>query len=240
MKDRFASVATAAALWVLAALLLSHALLIFPGWSAIRRTVIGVVSWCTARISTSDVIAAAGALATLAAIVVALWIAVSDRRRQDQREMSRARLAAAGMAVRLASAREWVADASLHGMFHDLTIPESAAKLKSLVAMVADLKQPVFRPDSDALMALTALPNNCASRIARAYDVIEGVRQEAGAIPDGNVFEKTSPKNRLRYLDRWSGALSTADQLLRVALSECEAAAELGAPMPSGEELYGY
>ena len=239
MKDRFASVATAAALWVLAALLLAHALLVFPGWSAIRRTALGVASWGTARINTGDVIAGIGAIATLAAVVAALWIAVTDRRRQEKRELERARLAAAGMAVRLATTRDWVADTGLHAMFHDLTVPEPVAKLKSLVAMVDALKQPVFRPDNETLLALAALPNNCASRIARAYDQIEGVRQSAAAIPDGKVFERTTPKQRQLYLERWSGPLIAADQLLRVALSECEAAAEAGAPMPSGQELYG-
>lgn len=239
MKDRFASVATAAALWVLVALLLSHALLVFPGWGAISRTAQGVASWGAARISTGDVIAAIGALATLAAIVVALWIAVSDRRRQDKREMAGAHLAAAGMVVRLAVTREWVASASMGAMFHDLTIPEPAAKLKSLVSMLEALKHPVFRPSDETLLALTPLANNCASRIARAYDEIENVRNEAASIPDHRAFEGLSLLQHEGYLSSWGGALFVADQLLRVALNECESATELGAPMPSGQELYG-
>lgn len=179
------------------------------------------------------------AIGTFAAVAVALWLGISANRRTDREAQTRARLAAAGISARLSTTADRLSSLAATSEFLDLTIPERDAIHNALAEVRRGIKQEYFRPDDVALLALATLPNNCAHRIARAFDYIDRVRVQDAALGAALLIDSTSHTQREHMLNSWRADLRSADDLLKVALRECIAASALGAPMPSGEELYG-
>ncbi|MDP9908266.1 hypothetical protein J2W27_000359 [Variovorax boronicumulans] len=240
MREKIASIGTLIGLSVLSLLLLAHALLIFPGWAGVVGGTSALKQWLGSHeIKAADYIAIVSALATVGAVVLALWLARTDRRRISKEATERGQLAAASIAVRLQLTMDWISNAWIHGVFVDLEIPADAATLKAFARMVEQLRKPVFQPEAATLLNLTSLPGNCAHRIARAFDYVESVRWQVQQIPQGAILESTSAHQRKAMLESWCGALMTAENLLRVARAECDAATELGAPLPTAYEVHG-
>lgn len=180
------------------------------------------------------------ALGTFAAVAVALWLGIDASRKAKGEAQVRAKLAAASISARLAATSDAVGSLAATSVFLDLTIPVDAARHKALADIRREMNRASFRPDDATLLALTPLPNNCAHRIARAFDYIERVRLRAQALPSGSlVGNLTTPEQREHMFDSWNSDLRAAYDLLQVALRECVTASDLGAPMPSGQELHG-
>lgn len=242
MREKIASIGTFISLSVLTLLLLAHALLIFPGADAVGTAARGLVRWLrTYNVTVADGIALVSALATVGAVFVALWLARSDRRRTAKESMSRAQLAAAGIATGLTTTLAWVSEAWAHTIFLDTKVSQMDGVLKGVSRTAMALRRPVFPPSGDTLIELTPLPNNCAHRIARAYGDIEALQKHADRVPVEliKIFEKTTPHEREALLEGWRGSLGNARDLLLVALAECNAATELGAPIPTAYEMHG-
>lgn len=240
MREKIASIGTLIGLSVLTLLFLAHALLIVPGWAALSGAASALKQWLVSHdIKAADYIAIVSALATVGAVVLALWLARTDRRRIAKESAVRGQLAAASIAARLTLTLDWVGRAWIPGVFLDRELPHEAAILKAMGRMAEQIRKPVFQPDPATLLHLTSLPNNCAHRIARAFDYIESVRWQVNQIPVGQIVESTSSGQRQMMLMSWHLSLSSAQTLLRVALAECNAATELGAPMPTAYEIHG-
>lgn len=240
MREKIGSIGTLIGVSSLVLLLLLHALLIFPGGAALGKVAKSLQHWLTSHeIKTADYIAVVSALATAGAVILALWLARTDRRRIDQQSTAQGQLAAASIGVRLGQTLDWIAHAWIHGVFLDREIPANDAVLKAFARMAEQLRKPVFQPDAATLLNLTSLPNSCAHRIARAFDYIESIRWEVQQIPSGQILETTSPDYRRAMIQSWCSDLMTAQDLLRVARAECVAATELGAPLPTSYEVHG-
>lgn len=181
----------------------------------------------------------ASAVGTVAATVVALWLGLSARRNSRDEELRRARLCAALISVRLSATHEAIRAVALAAIFKDLTISDEAATIKGLQSICAAVLGNFYIPSHKELVELVPLENNCAHRIARASDYLEKVRGDANHVQQGGMFfEQFSLEGREKLLHHWSGMLFAASDLLEAALRECNAASELGAPMPSGQELH--
>lgn len=177
---------------------------------------------------------AISALGTLAAVVVALYLASADRRRLRRDGKVRAHLYAASMTYRLSYARKVALSCQLTATFNNLEISIDASDAQAIATIKQTLRMNTFRPNVDELQALIPLGNNCAHRIARAFDYIDRVRQSIE-----NVGEALTPEIRAQLLAEWRGEFGAAVDLLTIALRDCEPATELGAPTPTGQELYG-
>lgn len=187
----------------------------------------------------SDYFDLASAVGTIAATVVALWLGLSARRNSEDEDLKRARLCAALISVRLTATHSAIRSVAISSLFKDMTVSEERAAIKALQHIRDVVLGGLFVPSHQELIELTPLNNNCAHRIARAFDYIEKVRSEAMRVNERGLFSEQFDSNeRERLLQSWGGTLFTASELLEVALRECNKASELGAPIPSGEELY--
>lgn len=242
MREKISSTGTLISMSLLALLLVAHALLIFPGWEALGAAAHSLIRWLRSyKVTVADCIALVSALATVSAVLVALWLARGEQRRIDKESNARAQLAAASIATRLTDTLAWVQDAWGSAVFLDNQLSRRDGVLKGVVRTVAALQKPVSAPDRDTLLNLTPLPNGCAHRIARAFGYIERLQGQAAQFPvvKIKIYEKTTSQDREALLESWRSTLSVTRDLLRVAIAECNSATELGAPIPTAQEIHG-
>lgn len=116
--------------------------------------------------SAPDVWTILGALATAAATIVALWVALKGDRERVRDEAIRARLAAAHMApillqavAKLRAVVEFVGTTSEHTYY-----PDRVTKASTILAQIVGMRPPI-----DDLRALSPLPDDCADRIAAGF-----------------------------------------------------------------------
>jgi hypothetical protein len=191
--------------------------------------------------SISDFINLATALGTFCAIATALWLGYRGIWQSREDALKKAGLYAASITVRLSHSRDVVAGCVANCVFKDLTVPVDISNFRALAQVRKALYDEIFRPDMETLLALSALDNNCANRIASAFDSIELLRRHADSLPDRLFISSGKETEALRQktLDHWCGTLMAASDLLEVAVRECVKASELAAPTPSGAERYG-
>jgi hypothetical protein len=187
----------------------------------------------------SDWINLATAIGTFAATAVALWLSGVGARRQKRDAEERARLVAASMTFRLGHARDIALQCAMNAIFSDLTTSKAASDAKAVLSIVDVITRQIYTPTTEELQSLIPLGNNCAHRIARAYDYIGQARQTAQSIGNERFKDTLTEAGRVRVLADWAGQLNAASDLLAVAIRECEAATDIGAPVPSGQELHG-
>lgn len=185
-----------------------------------------------------DWINAVNAFGTTAAVAVALWLGLQARGRQRSEEKARASLFAARVSARLASTAERLRLHTLLLGFNDETFSKEDGTRQALVDIARMVRKGVYFPDDAALIALTPLPNNCAHRIARAADYVDRVRAQVPDLPTALMTFGDADTER-KLLKNWIADLEAAAALLAVAAGECVRASDLGAPMPSAEEIYG-
>ena len=186
-----------------------------------------------------DWINVANACGTTAAAVIALWLGLHARKHAAAGEAVRARLAAARVSARLGTTAENLRRHTLLAGFTDETVGADQAVQDELMGIAALVRSDLYFPDNDALIALTPLPNNCAHRIARAADYVDRVRMQIPKLPLGLITFGGDPESRQKLLQRLVADLDAAARLLVVAAAECSSATDLGAPMPSADEIYG-
>jgi hypothetical protein len=122
-----------------------------------------------------------------------------------------------------------------------LTVSEDLSRYQTSKEIREALVDDLFRPDLDTLMGLTSLGNNCANRIASAFDHLDAIRTRAAVIPLGAYHPGLDIRGASQeLLDEWSTMLGRAQDLLQVALRECIKASKLAAPIPTGDEIYGH
>lgn len=185
------------------------------------------------------------AIGTVGAVIVALWFGVTGNIQAQREDKRRARLYAAGMVTRLAHARDIFSNCGAICVFgahpvnpDPLQLPQNLGRAIGRVQNL--LRKPRFEPSTEALVGMVALDNNCASRIASAFDQIKRIESEVMAY---NVLEATlAPRTGARLadlLEGWGTGFMRSVNLLNAAIAECAQAAEIAAPEPSGEEMNG-
>lgn len=235
MKEELGTVGAVVGAVVIACLFAGLTLAIYPGWYAIGLylpKLPELLTW-------PDVIAAVSAVGTCAAVVVALWLAGKQTRKTDAEALARANLYAARCAVRLRSTYEGLKNSSCATYFFNETFLSRQAKLSEKHDDFRAFKvSDFFQPDMDTLAAMIPLPNQCAHRIGRAFDILGALEKEIREAPLGQLLHKdlNAVENRLA---EWTGSVMTAIDLLQVALEVCEEACDVGAPVPTLDELHG-
>jgi hypothetical protein len=183
------------------------------------------------------------ALSTACAVVVALYIGLSGQRATRKHETDMANLVAARLAGTLATAADSVRLFRARLWFRDLTInrnDEGAVRSEQTSIFDAARRQvqvDIFDIEISTLAALIPLPNHCAHRIAAACGNLRELRREISA--EADQWPALGVEQREQLLQRWGASFGSAAELLIVAQRECEQAASIGAPHPTGLELHG-
>lgn len=188
--------------------------------------------------STSDWIASFNVVATLAAVAVALYFALDGNRKARAAAVTRANLYAASMA---ASLQEFVGELrSFDGTitFTDLSSPPDQHQIQFFLCIQAFVLRRPAAVSMEALAALTALPNPSAHRIAMAFDLLDQIQVKASRIRI-ETFRTWNLDAQAGFVDGIRAIVNEACDLLLTVAGECRKAADIGAPRPTGEELYG-
>lgn len=226
MQDELGTPGAVVGSVVMACLFGGLALAIYPGWHVIGAHV-PPIQW-------SDFIDAAAALGSCAAAVIALWIALRQSSKEARQDMEVARLHASSMIAGLQRTLDQVSSANARMAFAEMN------RLRSDFSIVRKrLDSLAKRPSIDELKALAPLPNQCASRIARAFDHVALARERLTEFFSfsENYFEQLLMAKNCRA--DVQSSLQQAMYLLRAALPEVEKAANAGSPLPNPEELFG-
>lgn len=185
------------------------------------------------------------ALGTVGAVIVALWLGLTANRRTKRQDRRRSLMYAAGMVSQLAQTRDVISSCAAMCVFG--ARPAQTGELhdhrgfgRAVHNVQRLLSKPRFEPGMEALVGMAALPNNCASRIASAFDQIKRIEAEVlGYDVIENAIILGTGSNLPVLLDSWGHGFSRAVGLLNVAIAECAKAADIAAPEPSVEELGG-
>lgn len=188
---------------------------------------------------------ALGAIATTGAVWVALHFGLSAQREQRSQQYETATLAAAGLVPTLRLAVQRLTSSGTFFGFHVETVDRSNGMVlrrsQDLEAeeIVKVLGEPVFSLDEQRLALLIPLGGNCAHRLHAAFGSLKAVKHEIDAQFPLYDWNSSSTEMREASIQGWINVISDAVSYIRVSLGICEAAAEVGAPFPSSEELYG-
>lgn len=215
---------------ILGLLFVGLTLAIYPGWAVVGAYLPQAPNW-------SDLIGAVSAIGTCAAVVVALGLAQAQTLRQRKDEQLKANLHSARISIRLRDAATSMDSATMLVGFRDETLSEKEAQLDLHKRFLRLAALDHFEPTVEELVALTPLPNNCAHRIARAYDIFGQFKRSVQDPDMARWFQFASGDARERVLNQWQAQVKDASELLLVASEECVRAAHLGAPPPSTDEL---
>jgi len=175
------------------------------------------------------------ALGTLAAVLVALYLARSDQRRQKEEATVRARLSAASMTYQLQTTHHAISSCIARVVFGGTDTGSANEVLLALTEIKKVVSGPWFEPKPDDLVPLVSLENSCAHRIARFTDLIGAVRGLASDLDLSSLSEAQAA----HLLETWLTILKNAADLLGAALVVCERASEKGAPDLTPEERTG-
>lgn len=182
----------------------------------------------------------ASAVGSLTAAVVALWLGLEANRKSKEDAKSRAGLYAASIVVQLSHTADVVSDCATSIMFDNLTVALDRSNAQALESLQKKLAGNLYEPDQETLVNLVALNNNCASRIASAFDTLKLVRNKLNGMPRNFLQAQGSYiEHRQKLLDGIRADLLHVQSLLLVALPECVKASALATPIPSGVEMYG-
>lgn len=190
-------------------------------------------------------IATLSALATAAAVLVALYLSGSSSREAAIRESYAAQIAAARMAGSLRVFVERLGMTALAHGFRDETLDRTdEAVLRReqtdvlLEATSALGGEALDVPDA-TLLALAPLPSHCAGRLAYALSALTAQHAELQELDALESWWNGTIARRETYLQEQESLLNRTLDMLRMCMQECEAASNAVAPIPTGEELYG-
>ncbi|MBC7463165.1 MAG: hypothetical protein H7227_02775 [Actinobacteria bacterium] len=185
-----------------------------------------------------DILDALAVLGTFGAVVTSLYLASRTDGRIHAEATDRSNLYAARISVRLSQLLAYVRSWQAHIVFRDLTLTDAAARRAQLRLHKRLATEHLPTVPMEFLCALSPLPNNCAHRIARALDCLELLQSRINSIHEPEFGER-DPAHQDRILDDLDGWLNEAEGLLKMTSAECTKAANIGAPRPTSEELYG-
>jgi hypothetical protein len=183
------------------------------------------------------VIEAAG---TWAAAGTALWLGLDVKLKERRATKVKADLCAAAVTAKLDHTLDMVQNCIAYCVFKNLEISEAESRYQSSRQVREMLTRGYFKPDIDTLLGLSSLGNKCANRIAKAFDILDVIKGQAESIPLGEFQQNGNPYGYSEMLlEQWAMMFVTVQDLLRVALRECENASAIAAPHPTGQEIHG-
>ncbi|MFD2298801.1 hypothetical protein QRO11_09485 [Paracidovorax citrulli] len=195
-------------------------------------------AWKSAAPNNLDrIIAAFSAIGTCAAAVIALWLSQMQTRRSHKEALERAQLYASGMSVQLLkTGRDLESAETLYG-FEDASIENKDHQDHEFVRLVQLFSRVLYKPSHEELVAILPLPNQCAHRIARAYDIISKLRTDLTDSWEAKTFGYAAVHARQVWLDAWYRQVREAAELLLAASIQLDEASKSSATRPSLEEL---
>lgn len=232
MKEELGTWGAVLGATVLACLFGGLVIAIYPGWGVTYKTLFGSdFAWGTFW-------TAASAVGTFAAAVAAVWVALRQSSQQSKQEMRAAQLYAARISVRLDQVSKDLMFLSNIYDFHEPDQP-GEPQMAAFDELCRWFRVERYEPSNQELFALIPLPNQCANRIARAYDNLSAVRTALNTPSTWQEFREASTATRSDKLQEWSRQVYVAADLLAFGAEECKKASLVGAPEPSQEEKYG-
>ncbi|HEY8606594.1 MAG TPA: hypothetical protein VIM12_05710 [Noviherbaspirillum sp.] len=176
------------------------------------------------------------ALGTLLAFAGTIWLATSQYRLKQKADADIAHLVAARMSGELAAMIDRVEQIQAR-----LTFGNPAELGPAFATHVFALKPDPISAlgNADRLVLLSPLPNRAAHRIARAVGMIHGFSEELEPYMNISRWQQVTAAGREHYAKKWSKQIDQIFDLLKVAQLECVKASEIGAPLPTHEEIYG-
>jgi hypothetical protein len=173
------------------------------------------------------------AVATSAAAIIALWIALHQNSLRKDQEKIRANVVAAGLAPRL----EFLNDQLRN--FSGLAFVNQKTGTHNTPAEEAEdfLKLGRFSVSTEELSALSVLGDNCAYRLANAVSLLDLARQKIlRCVADSKGSSKPLSDSGAA---EWMGWIDEPLALFEMVERECKHAALLYVTPPSDEERYG-
>lgn len=184
----------------------------------------------------------AAAIGSVGAAIAAVWLGLSVRFKEQRERLTRAHLCAAAITAKLDHTIDMTSSGMAHAVFTNLEVGEDQSRYEASKMIRELMARGYFKPDMETLVGLSVLENNCASRIAKAFDILDVIKGQIEKIPLG-TFTPGGANKAYGYsealLTEWALMFGTASELLRAALRECERASKIAAPHPSGQEIYG-
>lgn len=182
------------------------------------------------------------AVGSLSAAGVALWLGLDAKSKERRDRRDRANLCAAAITAKLEHTMSVAQSGLATCVFTNLELSVEESRYQSSKRIRELMALGYFKPDIDTLLGLSILDNNCANRIARAFDILDVIKGQTENIPLGE-FVPGAKANAYGYsemlLEEWIVMFGSVDDLLRVALRECEKVSAIAAPHPTGEEIHG-
>lgn len=182
------------------------------------------------------------AIATTAAAVIALWIALAEGRRRRRDEADRAALVAARLCGTLVAAAADLDGFCVASEFHDSTtwrsnLMRGAEQAEMVDRIIHHAGRAGLRVDSDILVQLTPLPNRAAVRLAVACGLIEAVHSNAVGLRATLEWNEGSLDWRQDQIERMLATVRGASRYFAVAVRELQVAADIHAPFPTDAEV---
>lgn len=197
---------------------------------------VAVIHLFLPKFSLGDLATWLGAIGTCLAFGGTIWLTTSQNRAQKKTAEELAHLAAARISGELASLIDRIDMAVAQLVFGDPTKlgPNFARQVIDLIPYTeGGIGQ------TEQLALLSPLPGRAAHRIARAVGMIRGLATALEPYTNPLRWERVTDAGREHYSAKWQNVLQQVIDLLKIAQGECVKAAEIGAPLPTHEEIYG-
>lgn len=187
------------------------------------------------------------AFGTVAAVIVALYLARQQRRDQLSKEVDIAMMHAAGIETQLVTAvrrLRWAIDSACFAYIGDSLDRPSGATVSAVLVTTGRLhdalelqkaaEDPAFDLSPEQVAHLAPLPNRAAAHLFCGLSIVRQVRtvlRERLENLDGGAIGEL-------HLEHWGQMLNLAIPHLELASSEIEKAARTIAPKPRGYDFY--
>lgn len=183
----------------------------------------------------SDTWDAVSAIATTAAVIVALGIPIGSGRQKKQVASRKANLVASRLIEPVKALEQGVREEMVYLTFYkdeddgfDVSHAPRIARLGSLASSI----------NIEVLQDLFVLPNDCAGRLAVALGVIDVLARDVESVMSGAAWTRKIALQRALHISQWKDQTSTAADYLGVVRRELQKAADKVAERPKPEELY--
>lgn len=173
-------------------------------------------------------------IATGAAAIIALGIAIRQERIRSGSEKVKANVIAAGLAPRLEVLVEELRNFSTGLMFYDVTIGHHDIPLHEAKTI---LEMGRLYIENEDIAALSILGGNCAYRLALAISLLDIAIAKIQADVDRSKNSNAPLTETLAV--EWAGRIDEAISLLEIVERECKQAASIPAAFPTAQERYG-
>ena len=174
-----------------------------------------------------------GAIGTVGTLLGTIWLASAEARRRHAQARAGSYIVASALAPRL---ELLAADV---GAFNAALIFGRPEERGATVKQLADnfLSIAYERATTEDLLALEAMPNNCATKLAFAQAQIFTIRSQIQRLAE--LFPFSERPITAEVADRWRVWTTDLSHRLDVLARQCREAADIHAASPTRYELFG-